>query len=240
MSVLISILTCYHLTCCKSQSFKPWANAFTMTQSQYLLRPSNNSESVLIEKQISDIYYDFNQLKYRADHHTVVGKPEINSTSIWIKNILYIIDYPANQRQPINCRIIDMKMGPPRPDWFIDSSKFEEFMYLLNDRDELKQTYHISKDSPVGKFHYFCNFPDQRPFSISAPYIEPYSSINGVHVVEYLYNYTIHQKINDSYFNFAYAACKNASVTDLVDSNQTQILAQKALGWAYSVAIQFK
>ena len=162
------------------------------------------------------MFADYNKLCYRNDYHTVRGADRINSSSIWIKDILYIIDF---LQDPFQCQVLDMGFGMPRPDWFVDAT-FHEYIYLLEGRDdEIKRVYHFSKESPDGPFHYFATDPQQQPFRLSAPII-----VEEQHVINNWYDYRVYDDLEDEYYDYAYQVCNGTKKKHLMDSMDNQQL----------------
>ena len=172
-------------------------------------------------------------MSYRNDYHTLRGAGRVNSTSIWIHNTLYIIDFLV---EPFSCQVMDMGFGPPRPNWFVDGT-FKEYVYLLEGRDDdIKRTYHFSKESPDGPFHYFATDPEQTPFRLSAPVITQYN-----HVVNNWHDYRVYDDLDNEYFDYYKQVCPgNGTKKHLMDDIENQNMAQRALGLMYNIGLNFK
>ena len=126
----------------------------------------------------------------------------------------------------------------PRPDWFVDAT-FHEYIYLLESRDdEIKRTYHFSKESPDGPFHYFATDPEQGPFRLSAPMMA-----EEIHALNNWYDYREYDDLDDKYFEYINDLCiENKTITKkyLMDSEDNQKLASEALGFMYYAGLYFK
>mmetsp|Transcript_34479 Transcript_34479/g.55321 ORF Transcript_34479/g.55321 Transcript_34479/m.55321 type:complete len:233 (-) Transcript_34479:180-878(-) len=214
-------------------TLRPWDNAFTMTQWQYSgVNLNDSSGSYYFDKQMSYMFYDYNKLSYRNDYHSVRGAVRVNSSSIWVNDTLYIIDFLT---APFECQVLDMGFGMPRPDWFVDAT-FHEYIYLMDVRDDdVKRSYHFSKESPDGPFHYFAEDPNQVPFRLSAPVITEYN-----HVVNNWYDYRAYDDLDDAYFDYYKEVCSQSKSKKLMENQENQQLAQTAVGFMYNAALYFK
>ena len=144
MSLRVFIL-CVFISIGFGVNIQPWGNAWTMTQLGYVgLNKNDTSTGVYYEKRITYWSYDYNKLSMRQDYWTLRGvNMDLNETSIWINNILYIINNNNGE-----CTKNDMGFGIPRPNWFVDGN-LTEYIYLLESRDDLiKRTVHLAKESP--------------------------------------------------------------------------------------------
>ena len=77
-----------------------------MTQWQYTgIQINTTSGGYEYGKQMSYMFYDYNKVSYRDDYHVVRGEPKVNSTSIWIEDTLYLINYLTD---PFECNVLNM------------------------------------------------------------------------------------------------------------------------------------
>lgn len=153
------------------------------------------------------VYYDFPNLRYRADLFLLDGIYFKNFSSIWLNTTLYMITYDID-----SCVSLDMGFGMMRPNWFIENATFVDTLWLAKKSDATDNTFHFTahntKPSPDGDFNYMYSLENAtlgEPFSMFAP------SPTGLVVNEY-YDFQVADFTGSDVFTIpSYLNCSSAT-----------------------------